>query len=486
MKPKSSSLKDYHFKRSILILFFFELAVLVILSTLSDPVVERLGSIFPDVFPLKQLDPSRHTARTIMLYHSLAIPFVVITAFLFLLKYAKRDALANQAHWTLLPGALISGIFGMDFAYGTESWISHGLFLFGQSLVFYGGILFIIALWPSKELSENTETSDFSIKGISLESANIIITAVAILISVALGGIAGANFGMVDPATGKTWLPILAESAVRSDLSNVGWSFKEMVVSHLHIMLALLAGMVMLLSMRYVDMKGKAAAWANILYTPGVIILSVGAWLVITPWEYAHVVINVGAGFLLMVGAIIAIYGWRTIAIEKLGLEYSNATLTSKLTSIFKDPVKFGLYFQLVWVNIVSTFPGVFVAINLDERYRTEAYTEIEYSFNVGHWHILATLIGVMVLLMITDEFNIQGAYRIVIGWTATIGSIVGFGAALVYILRTPATPEGSILIQMLIIDLGLGFLFFGIIALSSWMVLRLVQRSTYDSGGSK
>ena len=87
----------------------------------------------------------------------------------------------------------------------------------------------------------------------------------------------------------------------------------------------------MLLTLRKANMTGfwfKLCQW---LYTPGVIILSIGAWLVITPWDSAHVVINVGAGFLLLVGGIIATYGWIDIAKNKLGAGFAEASAGKKI-----------------------------------------------------------------------------------------------------------------------------------------------------------
>lgn len=451
------------------LLFGYEFILVLFLSTFSKPMVDRFGEALPMIFPLMDMDPARHADRVIMLYHAIAIPFMVVLAFIILDWYASRPQFEVQAKWGLFFGALITSIAAMDFAYGSEHWVSHGIFIFGQGIVFYSAFLMVIAIWPTKNFpkkadDETAELSMIKTKGgyVSWEYLNMSLTGIAILISALIGAIAGSAFGQPDQydATMEEypnpylWLPRLMETIPRRDDHNIGWSYHEMVVAHLHIMLALGAGLVLLLTLRKSNMKeskftfmGKEMSWFNIsqwLYTPGVVILAIGAWLVVTPLSWAHVVINVGAGFLLMVGGIVACYGWYDIARKHLGDKYEETSHMGRVKASFSDPVKWTLFFQLWWVNIVSTFPGVYVAFNLDaesvmdRNFRGLEMIDVEYSFNVGHWHVLGVLIGIMVVMFLVDEYDIKGKLRQAIGWLMLSGSIIGFGFTTIYMLREP------------------------------------------------
>ena len=37
---------------------------------------------------------------------------------------------------------------GLGFAYFGHNWAFHGLYIFGLSLMFFAGVLLVIALWP--------------------------------------------------------------------------------------------------------------------------------------------------------------------------------------------------------------------------------------------------------------------------------------------------------------------------------------------------
>ncbi len=457
------------YKGLISLMFFYELILVMFLSTFSKPVIDRFGEALPWLFPLMEMDPARHADRTIMLYHALAIPFVVVIGFIVLDWYAARPFYEAQAKWGLFVGAIVSSIAAIDFAYFSQHWVSHGLFIFGQAITIYAAFILIIAIWPTKnfptiEDDPLAEKCTIPVSGgkWNLEYLNMALTGVAIIGSAMLGGIAGAAFGQpdqydttleADPSP-YIWLPRLMETIPRREDHNIGYSYHEMVVAHLHIMLALVSGLVLLLAMRKSNIEesefefaGRTWSWYNIshwLYTPGVVILTIGAWLVVTPWDAAHVVINVGAGFLLLVGGIVATWAWVDIARKHLGDKYEDASTIQRVMAQFSDPLKWALFFQLWWVNVVSTFPGVYLAFNLDEEslgdrnFRSPEMIDVEYSFNVGHWHVLGVLIAIMVLMIIADEFNIKGKLRSFVGWTMLIGSIIGFGFTTLYMLREP------------------------------------------------
>ena len=45
-------------------------------------------------------------------------------------------------------GYIVTMIFGLLFAYFGHNWAFHGLYIAGLSLIFFAGVLLVIALWP--------------------------------------------------------------------------------------------------------------------------------------------------------------------------------------------------------------------------------------------------------------------------------------------------------------------------------------------------
>ncbi len=457
------------YKGLLALIILFELAIIVFLSTFSQPVVELFGK---PLIPI-DLDNSERgrVARIVMLYHALAVPFLAAVSYFTLDWYEVRESLELQAKWSITSGALLTGFTGMLFAYGSnikfsDDWVAHGLFIFGLSVTFYGGVLLAIAIWPTKDFAQSDQP-ELMFKGINLENFNMGLNIVAILISGVIGAWAAAHFG-------NGFEAVLAEDIVRDENKNIGFSYNEMVVSHLHIMVALLAAAVLLLTLKHSKMDGKLLRISHFLFTPGVVIISLGAWLVITTYEGAHKVINIGAGFLLIVGAIVAVYGIMNISKNVLGEGYETASSKDKIIATFKDPVDLALYWQLIWVNATSTFPGVYVAINL-ELYRSEEYTELERTFNTGHWHVLATIVAMMMVMLTIKWFDIKGKMATFAGWSTLIGTIFGFGFATLYMLRKPGD-DGLLL--FLLIDVGVMFMF---MAVGIFGLYYLVKKFTTD-----
>jgi hypothetical protein len=146
-------------------------------------------------------------------------------------------------------------------------------------------------------------------------------------------------------------------------------------------------------------------------------------------WEGAHKVINIGSAFLLPGAILVAVWGFASLARE--GAE------SGRLRALLRDPVRFGIYFELIFVNVVVTVPGVYVAFNL-ETYRTEAYLAVERTILVGHWHVLATLSAVIVLFLIADRLGTKGWLRQAVGWGLLAGSTLAFLFVNVYMFRQP------------------------------------------------
>ncbi len=439
----------------------FEFVLVAFLSTMSQPIVDMLGGYILPIY----LDPSHEAAvaRTIMLYHSLAITFLGAVVLFALDICDVRPKFANLVKWTIVPGYLLTTTTGLIFAYILHGeMITHALFLVGLTLVFFSGILLLAGIWPTKNFPERKEEGPY-IKGINLAQWNLVIVAICLLTSAVLGASVGAYFG-----SGVE--PFLAEELLRLEHD----IFERAIIGHLHIMLALIDSALMLIVFRWTnpEQKGRWYLIGMILAIPGTIVMSIGAWLVPVGYEKAHMVINVGATFALMAALILMVFGWIKTSKDVLGENYDTASMGQKIIAVFKDPVRFALYFMFMWVNVVVTAPGIYLAFNL-EYFRSIDFA-LELAIAVGHWHVLATLTAVIALLLAFDYLNVRGIPRQIIGWTLFVASVVAFFFADAYMFEQELGIPRSIASTG--IDIGLILLIAGIGLFCIYMLAEIIQ----------
>jgi hypothetical protein len=199
-------------------------------------------------------------------------------------------------------------------------------------------------------------------------------------------------------------------------------------------MLTLIDVMILLIVIRTYRVEGRVHKLAVPLTIVGTIIVTFATWSVIG-WEGAHKVINIGSAFLLPGAILVATWGFARLVREGAGV--GPARPSQKLRALLSDPVRFGIFFELIFVNVVVTVPGVYVAFNL-ETYRTQAYLAVERTILVGHWHVLATLSAVIALLLIADRLGTRGWVRQVVGWGLLAGSTLSFLFVNLYMFRQP------------------------------------------------
>jgi hypothetical protein len=408
----------------LVVVVVWETLIVVSLAPFSGPLrflglAGLLGLDFGDV---------HRVGRIIMLYHSLAIPFVVALVYLVLdqVPIASPEVTAARRRSIVVPitaGYMLTSIGGMTFAYGGRNWIAHAVYLLGLSLVFYAGVLLAVALWPSKKWATDP-ARHAHLRGVPLERLAFFLVAVLTLVSAAIGAAAGAFFG-------NGFVAFLAEDVVRHDPNTL---FELMIIAHLHIMLTLVDVMILLLVIRTYRVQGRVHKVAVPLTIIGTTIVTFATWSVIG-WEGAHKIINVGSAFLLPGAILVAIWGFARLI--RAGVGDGPATLGQKLRALLRDPVRFGIFFELVFVNLVVTVPGVYVAFNL-ETYRQPAYLAVERTILVGHWHILATLSAVIVLFLIADRLGTRGWVRQAVGWSLLAGSTLAFVFVTAYMFRVP------------------------------------------------
>lgn len=454
----------------LIVVVAWEALIVATLAPFSGP-LQSLG--LADLLRLDFSDAQR-VGRIIMLYHALAIPFVAALVYLILDKVpmgappgepsGDPDEARARRRSIVVPitaGYMLTSIGAMTFAYGGRNWIFHGIYLVGLSLVFYAGVLLAIALWPSRRWATDP-TRHAHLAGIPLERLAFFLVAVFTLISVAIGGAAGAFFG-------NGFVAFLAEDIVRQDPHT---TFQLMIIAHLHVMLTLIDVMILLIVIRFYRVAGRVHKIAIPLTIVGTIILTIATWSVIG-WEAAHKVINVGSAFLLPGAILVSAWGFARLIREGIG--DAPANLGQKLRALVRDPVRFGVFFELIFVNLVVTVPGVYVAFNLD-TYRSHAYLAVERTILVGHWHILATLSAVIVLLLIADRLGTGGWVRQVVGWGLLLGSTLSFVFVNAYMFRQPGQEK---LWTVPLFELGIAI---SLLALALFVATQLVGRVSQDS----
>lgn len=381
-----------------------------------------------------------------MLYHSLAIPFLASLVYLILARLDMPEQIAQGIRPAITAGFLLTSIGGLTFAYLGRNWLFHGVYLLGLSLTFYAGVLLAVGLFPRKHSPERLARWAFWIM------------AVATLISALIGAAVGSFFG-------NGFKAILAEDIIRQEHD----VFQRGVIAHLHIMLTLIDVAILLLVARITPLGPRSARWVYGLTIGGTVIVSFATWgVIIGPLEkVAHKVINVGAGFLLPAGILVAAVGFRTLAREG---------------NLLRDPFRFGLYWFLISVNLVVTAPGVYVAMNL-ETYRLPAYLEVERAIAVGHWHVLATLSAAMGFLLVAHLRRSRTWAARMSAWGMTVGTSVAFVFIMPYLFRQPGT---TVTWPKPFFEAGIGVAMLSLAIYLAAEIVAFFRAQTVESTGSR
>lgn len=409
------------------IIVFMSFQVLFLL-TFSEPLSILWGG--EPLFDIYSDDIMARSARIIMIYHSLATPFIVAVTFWCLQYFNVRDKLIPAMKITLVPGAIIVGISGLIFAY-TRIRFYHEVFYFGLFLVFLGGVIFAIAAFPIPYKFPKTKdaTKGSLFFGINLENYSLWLLAVCVLVSIVFGALAA-----IENFTNTIWLldrphqdAYFAEEIVRILIHDIP---EEFIVSHLHIQLALSAAMITMIGYKISKIKGRIYHIMLFFCPVGIITISYGAWVL------NHYLIWVGAAILILTTVALSINGLKEISKDYLGEKYTSASRGTRLKAIFTDSVGFALYFIYLYAQIVVTICGISVGLRTRYIYRQHEYTNVEYDFNVGHWHLLSVLLATLILLIAIKHFKKEGLMRKITGWVLFVGGLTTFTAANFYMLR--------------------------------------------------
>ncbi|MBT3190286.1 MAG: hypothetical protein HN736_13870 [Anaerolineae bacterium] len=444
--------------------------VTAIWGTLSGPMVEwGIRDITVKVLGMDLVQADRE-GRIIMLYHTIAMTVIAIEVYFMTEILPMKRHEQVMINGTITVGYLTAMIFGLIFGYFGHNFAYHGVFLVGQSLVFFAGILLVAALWPWKKEYLLPEDSPYARtkNGVNIERAAFFVMAIATLVSATWGAVTGSFW-----ANGHE--TFLGEDLIRIPHKT---ALQKAIIGHLHIMLTLVAIGITLIVGKWMDFKGKLHQWAMPIMIIGTITITFGA-LSIVWMEWAHNTIYIGSVFVMFSALLYVIYSWgKLIKDGTAGIE--KPTFGQKIKALLADPLKFGSGWQMVFMNFTVSGVGIFMAIRLEQIFRVWPHREERITLT-GHWHILSGLIATIILFYFIDLSGIKGKMRKWAGWTIILGSDFAFGAATVFSMKrlfvSDIAQQPLVNTTMLIIDFGLGIILVLLAIFMGWRLFDLFSK---------
>lgn len=454
-------------KGLILVAIAMIAVVAAVWGTLSGPMAEM--GVSKVVIKLLGMDivQAEREGRIVILYHSIAMAVIAIETYMITGLFKMKAMYKTFINGLITFGYILAMVFGLLFAYFGHSWIFHGLYIFGLSLIFMAGILLVIAIWPwNKEYYQPDKEYARSKSGVDIERVAVWATAVTTLISSLFGAIPGAYFG-------NGFTVFLAENTIRYPGKSV---LQYSVIGHLHIMLALIAIMLTLIIGRWLNFKGILHKIAMPLMILGTIVLNLGVWGVVTPLQpTAHTIIYVGATPAMFAALLLLIWSWNKL-IKDGTAHLKKPNFFQKLAALVRDPLKFGPTWQMLFMNFTTSFLGIFMAIRLDEIFRVWPAREERIELT-GHWHALSAIIATIILLYYGDMIGLKGKVRQLYGWSILIFSDIALASVTVFEMKrlfiTEAEQQPLVNFLMYAMDIGLGAL---LVILGAVMVWRLTD----------
>ena len=405
--------------------------------------------------------------RIIILYHSIAMASVAIETYMITSLLKMKSFFQTAINALITVGYLVTMVFGLVFAYFGHNWAFHGLYIFGLSLIFFAGVLLVIALWPwNPDVYVSDEEYARTKKGVDLERVAFFATALTTVISALFGAVPGSFFG-------NGFEVFLTENIIRYPEKT---TMEYSVIGHLHIMLALIAIMITLIIGRWLNFKGILHKIAMPLMILGTIVLNLGVWGVVTPLEpIAHMIIYVGATPSMLAALFLLIWSWGKLIREGTA-HLQKPSLGQKLSALIRDPLKFGPTWQMLFMNFTTSGIGIFMAVRLDEIFRVWPAREERIELT-GHWHALSAIIATIILMYYGDIIGLKGKVRQLYGWGIIVLSDIALAAVTVFEMKrlfiSEAEQQPLVNGLMYAIDFGLGML---LVLLAIVMVWRLVD----------
>jgi hypothetical protein len=405
--------------------------------------------------------------RIIVLYHSIAMAIIAIEVYMVTSLLKMKPLYKTVVRAIITVGYMVTMVFGLAFAYFGHNWAFHGLYIAGLSLMFFGGVLLVIALWPwNKEYHQPDKAYARTKNGVDVERMAFFATALTTVISALFGAVPGSFFG-------NGFDVFLAENVIRYPEKT---TMQFSIIGHLHIMLALISIMITLIVGRWLNFKGILHKAAMPLMILGTIVLNLGVWGVATPLEpIAHMIIYVGATPSMVAALLLLIWSWAKLMKDGTA-HIQKPNLGHKISALLRDPLKFGPTWQMLFMNFTTSGLGIFMAIRLDEIFRIWPAREERIELT-GHWHVLSAIVATIILLYYGDMLGFKGKLRQWYGWSIIILSDIAFGAVTVFEMKrlfiSEAEQQPLVNALMYAMDFSLAML---LLLLAIVMVWRLVD----------
>ena len=405
--------------------------------------------------------------RIIILYHSIAMAVIAIEVYMITSLLRMKSFYKTAIRALITVGYMVTMTFGLSFAYFGHNWAFHGLYIAGLSLIFFAGVLLVIALWPwNKEYYQPDKDHSRTKSGVDVERVAFFATALTTVISALFGAVPGSFFG-------NGFEVFLAENIIRYPEKT---TMQYSVIGHLHIMLALIAIMITLIIGRWLNFKGILHKIAMPLMILGTIVLNLGVWGVATPLEpIAHMIIYVGATPSMFAALLLLIWSWGKLIREGTA-HIPKPNFGQKISALLRDPLKFGPTWQMLFMNFTTSGIGIFMAVKLDEIFRVWPAREERIELT-GHWHVLSAIIATIILLYYGDMLGFKGRLRQWYGWSLIFLSDIAFAAVTVFEMKrlfiTEAEQQPLVNVLMYSMDFGLAML---LVLLASVLVWRLID----------
>ena len=427
-----------------------------------DVIVRTLG--------MKLVEAERE-GRIIILYHSIAMAVVAIETYMITSLLMMKEFYKQAVRVLITVGYILTIIFGMGFAYWGHNWVFHGLFITGLSLIFFAGVLLVIALWPwNKEYYQPEKAYARTKKGVDVERMAFFATALTTVLSSLFGAIPGSYYG-------NGFETFMAQDIIRLPEKTV---MEYSVIGHLHIMLALIAIMLTLIIGRWLNFKGILHKIAMPLMILGTIVLNLGVWGVATPLEpVAHMIIYVGATPAMLAALFLLIWEWGQLIREGTS-HLQKPNFGQKISALLHDPLRFGPLWQMLFMNFTTSFVGIIMAVELDKIFRLWPALEERIELT-GHWHALSAIIATIILLYYGDMIGLKGKLRKLYGWSIIILSDIALASVTVFEMKrlfiSEATQQPLVNTLMLLMDIGLSLLLVLLAIVLIWRLLDLFKR---------
>ncbi len=408
--------------------------------------------------------------RIIILYHAIAMAVVAIETYMVTGLLRMKAFYKTAVRVLITVGYILAMVFGLAFAYFGHNWAFHGLYIAGLSLIFFAGVLLVIALWPwNREYFQPDRAYARTRGGVDLERVAFFATALTTVLSALFGAIPGSFFG-------NGFEVFLAENIIRYPEKT---TMEYSVIGHLHIMLALIAVMITLIVGRWLNFKGILHKFAMPLMILGTIVLNLGVWGVVTPLEpIAHMIIYVGATPSMVAALLLLIWSWgKLIRDGTRGI--ARPTFGQKVSALLRDPLKFGPTWQMLFMNFTTSGLGIFMAVKLDEIFRVWPAREERIELT-GHWHVLSAIIATIILLYYGDMLGFKGKLRQLYGWSIIVLSDIAFAAVTIFEMKrlfiSEAAQQPLVNAIMIAMDAGLALLLVLLAAVLGWRLIDLFK----------